>query len=161
MLNQVCLMGRVGRDPESRSFQSGGGVTNLSLATTETWKDRNTGEKKEATEWHSVAIFGPLADVASSYIRKGDLIYVQGSIKTRKWKDQNGQDRYTTEVVLNGPHAVLKMIPTGQRGGSGGQQQGGGYGAGAGAATGGWRDPQPGDGSGFGDGPGMDDDIPF
>ena len=100
-VNKVILIGNLGRDPEVRSFQNGGKVVNLRIATSETWRDRNSGERKERTEWHSVAIFSePLAKIAEQYLRKGSTVYIEGQLETRKWQDQNGQDRYTTEVVL-------------------------------------------------------------
>lgn len=109
-MNCVTLIGNLGRDPEVRELPSGGKCVNLALATTERWKDRETGEKREATEWHRVAIFGPLADVAERYLAKGAKLMVQGQIRTRKWQDQSGQDRYSTEVVLSGPRAQMEML---------------------------------------------------
>ena len=100
-VNKVILVGNLGRDPEVRTFQNGGKVCNLRIATSENWKDRNTGERRERTEWHSVAIFSePLARIAEQYLRKGSKVYIEGQLETRKWQDQSGQDRYTTEVVL-------------------------------------------------------------
>ncbi len=99
MLNKVTLIGRLGADPEVRYMPSGGAVTNLNMATSRRWKDRQTGERREETEWHRVAFFNRLAEVAGEYLRKGSLIYVEGRIRTRKWQDQNGQDRYTTEII--------------------------------------------------------------
>jgi len=122
-VNKVILVGNLGADPEVRSFQSGGKVCNLRIATSETWKDRNTGERKERTEWHSVAIFSEgLAGVAERYLRKGSKVYIEGSLRTRKWQDQSGNDRYTTEIVLQGPGAVMTMLD----GAPGGGGQGGG-----------------------------------
>src|ERR1700740_2736146 len=119
-VNKVILVGRLGADPETRSFQNGGKVCNLRLATSESWKDRNTGEKQERTEWHTVAIFGEgLAGVAERYLHKGSNVYVEGHLRTRKWQDQGGADRYSTEVVLQGPGAVLTMLD-GPQNGSGG-----------------------------------------
>jgi len=109
-LNQVSLIGHLGRDPETRSFSNGGSVCNLRVATSETWKDKTSGERKEATEWHSVAIFGPLADVAARFLRKGSKVFLQGALKTRKWQDKDGQDRYSTEVVLQGFGAQMVML---------------------------------------------------
>ncbi len=165
-LNKVMLIGNLGADPEVRSFQNGGKVCNLRIATSETWKDRQTGERKEKTEWHTVAIFSEgLVGVAESYLRKGSKVYVEGKLQTRKWQDQSGNDRYSTEVVLQGPGAVMTMLDGapgggGQRGGggggdwnrggsSGGGSQGGGFGGG-GSSSGG--------GSNYDD---LDDDIPF
>ena len=108
-LNQVSLIGHLGRDPETRSFSNGGSVTNLRVATSETWKDKTSGERKEATEWHSVAIFGPLADVAARFLRKGSKVFLQGTLKTRKWQ-KDGTDHYSTEVVLQGFGAQMVML---------------------------------------------------
>lgn len=109
-LNQCNFIGNLGADPETRTFQNGNKVTNLRLAVSEKWKDRDSGERKEKTEWVSVAIFGPLADVAANYLRKGAKVFVSGKFTTRKWQDQSGQDRYSTEIVLQGPQAVLQML---------------------------------------------------
>lgn len=110
-VNKVILVGNLGADPESRSFQNGGKVVNLRLATSETWKDKGSGEKKERTEWHSVAIFSEgLANVAERYLRKGSKVYLEGQLQTRKWQDQSGNDKYSTEVVLQGFDAKLVML---------------------------------------------------
>lgn len=117
-VNKVILVGNLGRDPESRSFANGGKVVNLNLATSESWKDKNSGERKERTEWHTVAIFNDaLCGVAEKYLRKGSKVYVEGQLQTRKWQDQSGNDRYSTEVVLQGFNAVLVLLdkPTGER----------------------------------------------
>lgn len=117
-VNKVILVGRLGADPETRSFANGGKVCNLRVATSETWKDKNTGEKNEKTEWHSVAIFGDgLAGVAERFLKKGSNVYLEGKSQTRKWQDQSGNDRYSTEVVLQGPGAVLTMLDGPQGGG--------------------------------------------
>ena len=117
-VNKVILVGNLGRDPESRSFQNGGKVVNLRIATSESWKDKNSGERKEKTEWHSVAIFNEgLANVAERFLRKGSKVYLEGTLQTRKWQDQSGQDRYATEIVLNGFNSVLTMLD-GPQGGS-------------------------------------------
>ena len=166
-VNKVILIGNLGADPEVRSFANGGKVANLRLATTESWKDRNTGEKQERTDWHSVAVFGDgLAGVAERFLRKGSKIYVEGQLRTRKWQDQQGNDRYTTEVVLQGPGAVLTMLDSAQgRGGGGGMGGGGGdYGgggsrggsSGGGGGSRGFNDG--GSSSGWGGG-GFDDDL--
>ncbi|WP_313809074.1 single-stranded DNA-binding protein [Sphingobium sp.] len=124
-VNKVILVGNLGADPEVKSFQNGGKVCNLRIATSETWKDRMSGERKERTEWHSVAIFSEgLAGVAERFLRKGSKVYLEGQLRTRKWQDQSGNDRYTTEVVLQGPGAVLTMLD-GAPGGGGGQGGGG------------------------------------
>ena len=170
-LNKVMLIGNLGADPEVRTFQNGGKVCNLRIATTETWKDRNSGERQERTEWHSVAIFNEgLAGVAERYLRKGSKVYIEGQLQTRKWQDQQGNDRYSTEVVLRGPNSVMTMLDGAQGGGGGGGggggQRSGGYGGGAasggasgggaGGSGGGWN--QGGGGSNYDD---LDDDIPF
>ena len=131
-VNKVIIVGNLGRDPESKSFQNGGKVVNLRIATSESWKDKNTGERKEQTEWHSVAIFNEaLGGVAERYLRKGSKVYIEGQLKTRKWQDAQGQDRYSTEVVLQGFNGVLTMLDGAPGGGSGG-----GAGAGAGGSSG-------------------------
>jgi single-strand DNA-binding protein len=127
-VNRVIIIGNLGRDPEVRSFQNGGKVCNLRIATSETWKDKNTGERKERTEWHSVAIMNDgLVRVAEQYLRKGSKVYIEGKLQTRKWQDQSGQDKYSTEIVLNGFGSTLTMLD-GREGGQGGNQgQQGGY----------------------------------
>ncbi|MFC3592633.1 single-stranded DNA-binding protein [Novosphingobium piscinae] len=176
-VNKVILVGNLGQDPEVRSFQNGGKVCNLRIATSETWKDRNSGERQERTEWHTVAIFSEgLVGVAERFLKKGSKIYVEGQLRTRKWQDQSGNDRYSTEVVLQGPGAVLTMLDGagggqgggrsgGYDGGAGGGGAGGGGGGfgggrsgGGGAAGGGWNQGGNG-GGGFADD--LDDDIPF
>ncbi len=109
-INKVILIGNLGKDPEVRSMQNGGKVANLSLATSESWKDKATGEKKERTEWHRVVVFGPLADIVDRYTKKGSKIYVQGSLQTRKWTDKDGAEKYSTEVVLQGFSAELTLL---------------------------------------------------
>lgn len=170
-LNKVMLIGNLGADPEIRSFQNGGKVCNLRIATSEQWKDRE-GQRQERTEWHTVAIFSEgLVNVCERYLKKGSKVFVEGQLQTRKWQDQNGQDRYSTEVVLRGFNGTLTMLdgPGGGSGGGGGQRGGGNWdqGGGAGGGSGGgssWN--QGGGGSGgssggsnFGDD--LDDDIPF
>ena len=156
-VNKVILIGNLGRDPEVRTFQNGGKVCNLRIATSETWKDRNTGERHEKTEWHSVAIFNEgLVRVAEQYLRKGSKVYIEGQLQTRKWQDQSGQDRYSTEVVLQGFGSTLTMLDgRGEGGGGGGggyvSDQSGGYGGG------GYSEPAPAGGASRD----MDDDIPF
>ena len=176
-LNKVMLIGNLGADPEIRSFQNGGKVANLRIATSETWKDRNTGERQERTEWHTVAIFSEgLVNVVERFLKKGSKVYIEGKLQTRKWQDQNGQDRYSTEVVLRGFDGTLTMLDGAQGGGGGGGggfgggQRGGGSGGGYGGGSnggdqgGGWN--QGGGGSGGGSGGGanyddLEDDIPF
>jgi len=157
-VNKVIIIGNLGRDPETRTFQNGGKVCNLRIATSEQWKDRNTGERREKTEWHSVAIFSePLARVAEQYLRKGSKVYIEGQLETRKWQDQSGQDRYSTEVVLRPYRSELTMLDGRSDGGGGG----GGYG------SGGDRDEGYGGGDYGGGAPAgrpssdMDDEIPF
>ena len=162
-VNKVILIGNLGADPEVRTFQNGGKVCNIRIATSETWKDRNTGERREKTEWHSVAIFQEgLVRVAEQYLRKGSKVYIEGKLQTRKWQDQSGQDRYTTEVVLNGYDGTLTMLD-----GRGDNQGGGGYGGGQGGYSGGGSSYGGGGGSYGGGAPAgggggdMDDEIPF
>lgn len=120
-VNKVILVGNLGRDPEVRSFQNGGKVAELRIATSESWKDRNTGERKEKTEWHTVKIFTEgLVNVAERYLRKGSKVYIEGALATRKWQDQQGNDRYSTEITLQGFNASLVMLD-----GPGGNNQGG------------------------------------
>ena len=131
-VNKVIIVGNLGRDPEVRSFQNGGKVVNLRIATSETWRDRNSGERKERTEWHSVAISSePLAKIAEQYLRKGSKVYIEGALETRKWQDQSGQDRYTTEIVLRPYRGELTLLD-GRGEGGGGAAGGGGYDAGPG-----------------------------
>ena len=127
-VNKVILIGNLGRDPEVRSFQNGGKVCNLRIATSENWKDKNTGERREKTEWHSVAIFQEgLVRIAEQYLRKGSKVYIEGQLQTRKWQDQSGQDKYSTEVVLQGYGGTLTMLD-GRDGGGAGAPSGGGSG---------------------------------
>ncbi|WP_187430066.1 Single-stranded DNA-binding protein [Roseobacter fucihabitans] len=162
-VNKVILIGNLGRDPEVRSFQNGGKVCNLRIATSETWKDRNSGERKERTEWHSVAIFQEgLVRIAEQYLRKGSKVYIEGQLQTRKWQDQSGQDRYSTEVVLQGYGGTLTMLDGRDGGGSGGN-----YGGNDGGGSMGYDD-RGGGGGGSSSGGGnqapsrdLDDEIPF
>lgn len=164
-VNKVILVGNLGKDPEVRNTQDGSKIVNLSLATSETWNDRASGERKERTEWHRVVLFNErLAEVAEKYLRKGSKIYVEGSLQTRKWTDQQGQERYTTEVVVGRFRGELTMLDGrggaegGEAGGgyAGGGRSSGGYGGGdrgsTGGGRGGWDKPKGGD---------LDDDIPF
>ncbi len=109
-INKVILVGNLGRDPEIRSTQDGRKIANLSLATSDTWKDKNSGERREKSEWHRVVIFGPLAEIAEKYLRKGSKVYLEGALQTRKWQDQSGQDKYSTEVVLQQYRGELVML---------------------------------------------------
>lgn len=167
-VNKVILVGNLGRDPEVRTFSNGGKVCNLRIATSETWRDKATGERKERTEWHSVAILNEnLAKIAEQYLRKGSKVYVEGQLETRKWQDQSGQDRYSTEVVLRPFRGELTLLDGRDGGGQGGG--GGGY---RGGAQGGGYDEGPSYGGGAGGGAGgaapagggradFDDEIPF
>jgi single-strand DNA-binding protein len=169
-VNKVILVGNLGKDPESRQTQDGTKVVNLSVATSETWNDRASGERKERTEWHRVVVFNDrIADVAEKYLRKGSKVYIEGALQTRKWTDQGGQERYSTEVVIGRFKGDLTMLDgaRGAEGGMGGGAMGGGEpasgyrseraparsGGGArGGSSGGWEAPAGGD---------LDDDIPF
>lgn len=160
-VNKVILIGNLGADPEIRTFQNGGKIANLRIATSETWKDRNTGERKERTEWHTVVIHSePLVRVAEQYLKKGSKIYVEGQLETRKWQDQSGADRYSTEVALRPYRSELTMLE-GRGGAGGGSRDGGGYddydrgGSSSGGQGGG---SQGGGGSSRSD---YDDEIPF
>ncbi|MGR5060422.1 single-stranded DNA-binding protein [Vibrio rotiferianus] len=137
-INKVILVGNLGNDPEIRYMPNGGAVANITIATSESWRDKATGEQREKTEWHRVALFGKLAEVAGEYLRKGSQVYVEGQLQTRKWQDQNGQDRYTTEVVVQGFNGVMQMLGGRAQGGApmgGGQQQ-------QQQQQGGWGQPQ-------------------
>lgn len=167
-VNKVILVGNLGADPEVKSFQNGGRICNLRIATSEDWKDRQTGEKKERTEWHQVVLQSDgLVGVAERYLKKGSKVYIEGQLRTRKWQDQSGNDRYTTEVSIGGFDGKLVMLD-GPRGGSGGGgndgwssgsgSSGGGQGGGQGGSN--WQ----GGSSGFGGGDfdnDLDDDVPF
>jgi single-strand DNA-binding protein len=190
-VNKVILVGNLGRDPESRAFQNGGKVVELRIATSESWKDRSSGERKEKTEWHTVKIFSEgLANVAERYLRKGSKVYLEGQLQTRKWQDQSGADRYSTEIVLQGFNAQMVLLdgPGGGQGagmgggggrssggddwgadesfGGGGGGGGGGFGGGAPAARGGntfngGGQRSGGAASGGGFPDDLDDDVPF
>lgn len=172
-LNKVMLIGNLGADPEIRSFQNGGRVCNLRIATSETWKDRE-GQRQERTEWHTVAIFSEgLINVCENYLRKGSKVFIEGQLQTRKWQDQSGNDRYSTEVVLRGFNGTLTMLDGAGGGqGGGGQRGGGGSGGGwnqgggssGGGSGGGWNQGGGDQGGGAGGGSNyddLDDDIPF
>ncbi len=152
-VNKVILIGNLGKDPETRYLPSGDAVTNITVATTESWKDKKSGDKQEHTEWHRISFFGRQAEVAGEYLKKGSPVYIEGRIRTRKWQDKEGQDRYSTEIVAD------RMQLLGSRGGGGSGGDGGGM-----------REPPPSSGSGAGKAPAkksggsfddMDDDIPF
>lgn len=157
-VNKAILVGNLGKDPEIRSTQAGNKCANLRIATSESWRDKQTGERQERTEWHNVVIWGPLADVAEKYLRKGSKVYVSGQIRTRKWQDQSGADRYSTEIVLQGFQAELVMLS--------GKEEGGGSGGSSGRSSGGndYADRSRGEGGGqaaptYADD--LDDEIPF
>jgi single-strand DNA-binding protein len=166
-VNKVILVGNLGADPEVKSFQNGGRIANLRIATSEDWKDRQTGEKKERTEWHSVVLQSDgLVGVAERYLRKGAKVYIEGQLRTRKWQDQSGNDRYTTEISVAGFDGKLVMLDgaRGSQGGGGNDGWGSATGApssgGGGQSGGGWQ----GGSSGFGGGDfsdDLDDDVPF
>jgi single-strand DNA-binding protein len=152
-VNKVILVGNLGKDPETRYMPSGSAVTNLRIATTEAWKDKQSGEQQERTEWHAVAMFGRLAEIAAEYLRKGSQVYIEGKLRTRKWQDKEGKDRYTTEIVAD------EMQMLGGKGGGAGAGVAAGAGAAAGMGAGGGagraavnESGPPGD---------FDDDIPF
>ena len=178
-VNKVIIVGNLGRDPEVRSFPNGGKVVNLNIATSESWRDKASGERKERTQWHSVAIFNEaLGKIAEQYLKKGSTVYIEGQLETRKWQDQSGADRYTTEVVLRQFRGELTLLGGRDGGGSGGGSGGGGYderdtggydgggsggsygggGGAGGGGGGGGRAPAGGGGGGRSD---MDDEIPF
>ena len=150
-VNKVILVGNLGKDPETRYMPSGAAVTNLRIATTESWKDKQSGDQQERTEWHSVAMFGRLAEIAAEYLRKGSQVYIEGKLRTRKWQDKEGKDRYTTEIVAD------EMQMLGSKGG-GGASASAGAGAGAAAGAGSGRAAVNDSGGPPGD---FDDDIPF
>ncbi|WP_310496560.1 single-stranded DNA-binding protein [Sandarakinorhabdus sp.] len=167
-VNKVILVGRLGKDPESKSFGNGGSVVKFSLATSETWRDKQSGERKEKTEWHNVVIFNEaLGKIAAQYLRKGSEVYLEGAIETRKWQDQSGADRYTTEIVLARFRGELALLGGRDGGGGGGSRDSGGEDFG-GAPSGGFGGPPAG---GFGAPAGgkrpgafdddLDDDVPF
>ncbi|AXB76052.1 single-stranded DNA-binding protein [Novosphingobium sp. P6W] len=187
-VNKVIIVGNLGADPEVKSFQNGGRIANLRIATSETWKDKATGERKERTEWHSVVLQSDgLVGVAERFLKKGSKVYIEGQLRTRKWQDQNGNDRYTTEVSVGGIGGVLTMLDGAQGGGGGGvggQRSGGGGGWNEGGSSGGGRSSggddwgrsggssgggssggsewgKTGGSSGGGFGDDLDDDIPF
>lgn len=180
-VNKVILIGNLGADPEIKSFQNGGKVANLRIATSEQWKDRMTGERKERTEWHQVVINGEgLIGVVERYLKKGSKVYIEGSLRTRKWQDRDGNDKYTTEIVIAGMGGTLTMLDGAPGGGGGGSRGGSGGGDDWGASSGGGDSWKQGSGSGGSSGGGfggggsggsgggrppfdddLDDDVPF
>ena len=180
-LNKVMIIGNLGADPEVKSFQNGGRIANLRIATSENWKDKATGEKKERTEWHTVVINSDgLVGVAERYLRKGSKVYIEGQLRTRKWQDASGNDRYSTEISVGGIGGVMTMLDgaPGAGGGGGGAKSGGDWGGGGssggasrGGGGGGWNESGAGSSGGSGGGSSrgggggfaddLDDDIPF
>jgi single-strand DNA-binding protein len=166
-INKVILIGNLGADPETRAMPSGMTVANIRIATSESWKDKQSGENKERTEWHNVAMFGRLGEIAGEYLKKGSKVYIEGSLRTRKWQDKSGNDRYTTEVIAN----EMQMLDSRGGGGMGGGGDYGGGGGGGGGGRGGRQQSNapddfdqgpPSGGSDKGGGGGeFDDDIPF
>ena len=168
-VNKVILVGRLGKDPETKEFGNGGKVVKFSLATSETWRDKNSGERREKTEWHNVVIFNEgIGKVASQYLKKGSEVYLEGSLQTRKWQDQSGADKYTTEVVLQNFNSNMTLLG-GRDGGEGGGGGGGGYERSSGGGASGGRDFGGGGGgaakkpafSGGDFADDLDDDVPF
>jgi len=163
-VNKVILVGNLGRDPEVRLTQDNKKIVNMSIATSESWKDRNTGERRERTEWHRVVIFSEgLANIAEKYLRKGSKVYIEGQLQTRKWQDKEGMDRYTTEITLQGFNSTLTMLDgrDSGSGGGGGDFGGGDTGYSGGQASGGGFDGGQSGGSGPAPGADLDDEIPF
>jgi single-strand DNA-binding protein len=157
-INKVILVGNLGQDPEIRYTADGRPIANFSIATSESWKDKNSGEKREKTEWHRVVVFGKLAEICGEYLSKGRQVYIEGKLQTRKWQGQDGQDRYTTEVVIDGFTGTMQMLGTRDGGGGGGARPAGGGGRGSSGGGGGYEDP------GYPQQPyqnDKEDDIPF
>lgn len=173
-VNKVILVGNLGADPEVKSFQNGGRIANIRIATSESWKDRATGERKERTEWHNVVIQSDgLVGVVERYLKKGSKVYIEGALRTRKWQDRDGNDRYTTEISVGGMGGVLTMLDGAQGGGSGGgggRSGGGNWGGSSGGSSGGWDQDGGSGGNDFGGGRSgggspfpddLDDEVPF
>ncbi len=168
-VNKVILIGNLGRDPEIRRTQDGRPIANFSIATSESWRDKNSGERKEKTEWHRIVCFNEgLCKVIENYVKKGSKVYVEGQLQTRKWTDKDGVEKYSTEVVLQGFNGTLTMLDSRGEGGGGGGGYGGGGGqvgyggdSGGGGGYGGGGQSSGGEGGGYGGGSDMDDDIPF
>ena len=160
-VNKVIIVGNLGADPEVKSFQNGGRICNLRIATSEDWKDKNTGEKKERTEWHTVVLNSDgLVGVAERFLRKGSKVYIEGSLRTRKWQDASGNDRYSTEVSVAGFDGKLVMLDGAKGGSGGGGSSGGGASGGGGQSGNNWQGGSAGFGGGDFDND-LDDDVPF
>ena len=162
-VNKVILVGNLGRDPEIRFAQNGNKIANFSIATSESWRDKSSGERKEKTEWHRIVVFSEgLATIAEKYLKKGSKVYIEGALQTRKWTDKDGAEKYSTEIVLQGFNSTLTMLDGRSEGGGGGS-----YGGGGGGDTGGggnnpdWSSPDQGGQSGAPAGGDLDDEIPF
>ncbi|MDX2454990.1 single-stranded DNA-binding protein [Desulfosarcina sp.] len=152
-INKVILVGNLGQDPEIRYTADGRPIANFSIATSESWKDKNSGEKREKTEWHRVVVFGKLAEICGEYLSKGKQVYIEGKLRTRKWQGQDGQDKYTTEVVIDGFNGVMQMLGTREGGGGGPRPAAGGGGGGSSQQDQGYpQQPYQND---------KEDDIPF
>ena len=166
-VNKVILVGNLGQDPEVKSFQNGGRIADLRIATSENWKDKQTGERKERTEWHTVVLNSDgLVGVAERFLRKGSKVYIEGSLRTRKWQDQSGNDRYSTEITVGGMNGTLTMLDGASGGGGGGSRGGGDFDQGGGSFGGGKAPAKRGGGGGWNQGGGsdyddLDDDITF
>jgi single-strand DNA-binding protein len=163
-INKVIIVGNLGKDPEVRTFANGGKVCNFSVATSESWKDKQSGERKEKTEWHNISIYNEgLAGVAEKYLRKGSKVYLEGKLQTRKWQDQSGNDRYSTDVVLQGFDAKMERLDSRPGGGGqgGGSNDGWGGGQGGGAPSGGGSGGSGGSQGGGAFDSDLDDDVPF
>ena len=152
-INKVILVGNLGQDPEIRYTADGRPIANFSIATSESWKDKNSGEKREKTEWHRVVVFGKLAEICGEYLSKGRQVYIEGKLQTRKWQGQDGQDRYTTEIVIDGFNGTMQMLGTREGGGGGPRPAAGGGGGGSSQQDQGYpQQPYQND---------KEDDIPF
>ena len=168
-VNKVILVGNLGRDPEIRTFGNGGKIAKFSMATSESWKDRSTGERREKTEWHNIEVAGDgLVGVVERYVKKGMKLYIEGQLTTDKWQDNNGNDRYTTKVKVAGPNSILTMLDRGEGGGGGGYDRGGGGGGNFNQDRGGYGNMDQGGGrrsAALQEGPAadfdLDDEIPF
>ena len=147
-INKVIIVGNLGKDPEVRFMPNGSAVANITVATSDSWKDKQTGEQKEKTEWHRVVMFGKLAEIAGEYLKKGSKVYLEGALQTRKWTNQQGQEQYTTEIVLQGYNGVMQMLDGRGQGGQG-NQQGGGFAPQGGQQSGGFQQQAPQQSGGF------------